>query len=148
MWWTNTLVHRLNTCRFFLVLELSHLRTPLIGFKVTASLKEMTKKQEMLSASITVASVDNIDKNIVYAPVTSRQECRGFHGTSVQVVEPLPLSSCSNIPRPISTNPQVSGKTVRRNRSLSSDILQSFHHPTPYTLPQARMGSTRFHLCG
>ncbi|KAJ8047412.1 hypothetical protein HOLleu_06401 [Holothuria leucospilota] len=63
-----------------------------LRFQTSVTKEEMTKKPSILSRSFCVASVDNIDRSATYATVRAGQANRGFHGTSVQAVEPLPLS--------------------------------------------------------
>ena len=47
---------------------------------------------QLSAESFTVCSVDNINKRSSYAYVKSNDLSRGFDGTSVQVVEPMPLT--------------------------------------------------------
>ena len=49
--------------------------------------------RDFTPSAFRIASVDNIDKNSPFAAVYAGQERRGFHGTSIQVVEsPSPVS--------------------------------------------------------
>ncbi|KAJ8036249.1 hypothetical protein HOLleu_20166 [Holothuria leucospilota] len=58
-------------------------------FQTSIALEEMAKKPSLLSNRFTIASVDNIDRSSSYAAVSAGNADRGFHGTSVQAVEPF-----------------------------------------------------------
>ena len=68
-------------------------KSTFLRFQTLISKKEMTQKQVVLSNSFCVASVDNIDRSSTFASVKAGQESRGFHGTSIQSVESLPVST-------------------------------------------------------
>ena len=52
----------------------------------------INRKGEICVLKFTVCSVDNINKLSSYAAVESSNTAREFDGTSVQLVEPMPLS--------------------------------------------------------
>ena len=100
-------------------------KSSLVRFQVWISENEMASKGNKLRASFTMASIDNIDKNATFAAVSSQQQCRGFHGTSIQAVEPLPLSTAT--PSSSHEDPStVSVSIPRRRRSLDITSLQAY----------------------
>ena len=118
----------------------------LVRYQVFAAKKEMEMKPSVLSSSFCVASVDNIDRNSQFAAVTASQKPRGFHGTSVQAVEPLPSSLSSgqgtSISTPIDHQPgEPSCRIQRHERSLSSTQLHTYHQ----SIPAAAARVSNFH---
>ncbi|XP_072051451.1 uncharacterized protein [Amphiura filiformis] len=115
-------------------------KTSLVRFQVWISEHEMASKWDKLRSSFTVASIDNIDKNSSYAAVSSQQQNRGFHGTSVQSVEPLPESTL--LPHaPHEEAPQL--VIPRRSRSLDLLALQAYHSAPSVLTSSLSFGRTR-----
>ncbi|XP_071949801.1 uncharacterized protein [Antedon mediterranea] len=83
---------------------------------------EMTSKP-FVSNAFTIISIDNIDKNSQYAAVRSSQMSRGFHGTSVQAVQPLPNSAKLTCSIPLQAQVQEMELDERRQRKIQLSTL-------------------------
>ena len=100
----------------------------LLRYQVQCSKLQMKEKEFVLASSFCVASVDNIDWNTSYATVSSADKGRGFHGTSVQAIEPRALSTGH---KHVHINEPT---TSRRDRSIPVSVLQDYHDVPPIVL--------------
>ncbi|CAG2252169.1 unnamed protein product [Mytilus edulis] len=78
--------------------------------------------------SFAIGSYDNIDKNQVHSSVTAGKSNSGFHGTSVQIVEPLPetlLHSVTNSSSENSILETTDPLTTLLNSSSTSEMSTS-----------------------
>ncbi|VDI47751.1 Hypothetical predicted protein [Mytilus galloprovincialis] len=102
--------------------------------------------------SFAIGSYDNIDKNQVHSSVTAGKSNSGFHGTSVQIVEPLPETLLLSVTNSSSKNSILettdplttllnSSSTIEMSTSsseiltLSSEILTSSEFFTSNVIP-------------
>ena len=93
-------------------------------FQTQIAAQEMSKKPTLLSESFAVASVDNIDRSASYAAVSAGRKDRGFHGTSIQAVAPLPSSSQSQIPVTAVSDINVPSSS----HQIDEMSLNKYHH--------------------
>jgi hypothetical protein len=111
--------------------------------------------------SFTMVSFDNLDKNQTYASVFAGKERGGFHGTTVQVVQPMPESehwhetevvSCDMIDESVMdespctvqpTNDQGIDRTPSkpRQRTVPSSMLKSVYDPPNAMTPECHSGN-------
>ncbi|KAJ8047747.1 hypothetical protein HOLleu_06823 [Holothuria leucospilota] len=86
----------------------------------------MSKKPSILASNnFVIASVDNIDRSSSYAAVSAGNTDRGFHGTSLQAVEPISSSTKdlrSNVTVKISQQQQVDQNLVAEYHQGSSHL--------------------------
>ncbi|CAG2218346.1 unnamed protein product [Mytilus edulis] len=59
--------------------------------------KKVNKPVDKIPSTLTIASIDNVNKRYSFAAVKSTDVHRGFDGTSVQLVEPKPQSISLNL---------------------------------------------------
>ena len=83
--------------------------------------------------NFTIVSFDNLDKNFSNAAVTAGKDRSGFHGTTVQIVEPLPLSqydTVNHVPDISTSNGSIEEVSKRsRSRTIASDIIEAVYNP-------------------
>ena len=52
----------------------------------------MNVQKDMMLHTFSVASVDNVDRDMPWKRISCEDKRRGFHGTSIQHVNPMPIS--------------------------------------------------------
>lgn len=105
-------------------------------FQTSVAAQEMTQKSSVISRSFCVASVDNIDRDSCFSAVVAGQEKRGFHGTSVQAVEPLP-DTLSNATVVIPTDSLPSQSN--HSRQLDRSVVEEYHQGSLIFHPQSEV---------
>ena len=78
---------------------------------------------DIIANSFTAVSMDNIDILQPYAMVYSRNISRSWHGTSVQCVQPLPLTGVMSTDEFITGNQLIT--CTQRNKHPREDVLPS-----------------------
>ncbi|VDH97677.1 Hypothetical predicted protein, partial [Mytilus galloprovincialis] len=68
---------------------------------------KVNKPVDKIPSTLTIASIDNVNKRSSYAAVKSTDVHRGFDGTSVQLVEPKPQSISLNLDERLVVLPAV-----------------------------------------
>ncbi|VDI17942.1 Hypothetical predicted protein [Mytilus galloprovincialis] len=92
---------------------------------------KVNKPVDKIPSTLTIASIDNVNKRSSYAAVKSTDVHRGFDGTSVQLVEPKPQSISLNLderlvvlPESIDIKDTITLRSVNNfNQKLSSIVV-------------------------
>lgn len=105
-------------------------------FQTSVAIEEMSKKLFLLSNNFVIASVDNIDRSSSFAAVSATNQDRGFHGTSVQAVEPFSTFKDTQSSTPTNASVPWGSRlidplTLHDYHKGSSHLP---HHPPPATL--------------
>ncbi|CAG2186069.1 unnamed protein product [Mytilus edulis] len=80
---------------------------------------KVNKPVDKIPSTLTIASIDNVNKRSSYAAVKSTDVHRGFDGTSVQLVEPKPQSISLNLDERLVVLP---GETLLMSFVISSNL--------------------------
>lgn len=99
-----------------------------LRFQTSVTKRRMISKPLTLAKSFTIASVDNIDRSTTYASIRGGQDSRGFHGTSVQAVESLPISLMSgDSSRDLPSTSRGIGRVDTR-QNVTSEEVTTYHY--------------------